>query len=44
MNTLQILIENAFERRGELDPTNAPADVREAVEETLSLLTQLAKG
>ncbi len=38
MNTLQTLIENAFERRGELDPTNAPADVREAVEETLSLL------
>jgi len=38
MNELQRIIENAFERRAELDPTTAPADLREAVEETLGLL------
>ena len=36
--SLQDVIENAFERRGEISPTNAPADLREAVEETLGLL------
>ncbi|MBL8260021.1 MAG: 2,3,4,5-tetrahydropyridine-2,6-dicarboxylate N-succinyltransferase [Candidatus Competibacteraceae bacterium] len=36
--SLQDVIENAFERRGEIDPANAPADVREAVEEALGLL------
>jgi len=38
MNELQRIIENAFERRAELDPATAPADLREAVEETLGLL------
>ncbi len=38
MIELQRIIDDAFERRGELDPTNAPADLREAVEETLGLL------
>ncbi len=36
--SLQDVIENAFERRGEISPTNAPAELREAVEETLGLL------
>jgi 2,3,4,5-tetrahydropyridine-2-carboxylate N-succinyltransferase len=38
MTELQRIIENAFERRAELDPTTAPAALCEAVEETLGLL------
>lgn len=38
MSTLKKTIEGAFERRKEFDPDNAPAEVREAVEEALSLL------
>jgi 2,3,4,5-tetrahydropyridine-2-carboxylate N-succinyltransferase len=38
MTELQRTIDDAFERRGEIDPTNAPADLREAVEEALGLL------
>jgi len=38
MTELQRIIENAFERRAELDPTTAPAELREAVEEALGLL------
>jgi 2,3,4,5-tetrahydropyridine-2-carboxylate N-succinyltransferase len=38
MTDLQQLIENAFERRSELEPASAPAEVREAVEEALGLL------
>ncbi|MCB1777203.1 MAG: 2,3,4,5-tetrahydropyridine-2,6-dicarboxylate N-succinyltransferase [Candidatus Competibacteraceae bacterium] len=38
MNELQRVIEDAFERRAELDPTNAPAVLCAAVEETLGLL------
>ncbi|HRX71675.1 MAG TPA: 2,3,4,5-tetrahydropyridine-2,6-dicarboxylate N-succinyltransferase, partial [Candidatus Competibacteraceae bacterium] len=38
MTELQRIIENAFERRAELDPATAPAALREAVEETLGLL------
>lgn len=32
------LIDAAFERRGEFNPTNAPADVRTAVEQAIDLL------
>jgi 2,3,4,5-tetrahydropyridine-2-carboxylate N-succinyltransferase len=38
MTELQRIIENAFERRAELDPATTPAALREAVEKTLSLL------
>ncbi len=38
MSELSRLIEDAFERRGELDPATAPAELREAVEEALGLL------
>ena len=38
MGNLQNLIEDAFDRRAELNSTTAPADLREAVEETLGLL------
>jgi 2,3,4,5-tetrahydropyridine-2-carboxylate N-succinyltransferase len=38
MTKLKKIIEDAFERRSEFDPDNVPAEVREAVEETLSLL------
>ncbi|MDS4025905.1 MAG: 2,3,4,5-tetrahydropyridine-2,6-dicarboxylate N-succinyltransferase [Candidatus Contendobacter sp.] len=38
MSELQRIIENAFERRAELNSTTAPADLREAIEETLGLL------
>ena len=38
MKDLEAVIERAFESRGELSPSSAPADVREAVEETLNLL------
>ena len=38
MSELPRLIEAAFERRSELDPTTAPAELREAVEEALGLL------
>jgi 2,3,4,5-tetrahydropyridine-2-carboxylate N-succinyltransferase len=38
MSELQRIIDDGFERRSELDPTSAPAALREAVEETLGLL------
>ncbi|HXH04781.1 MAG TPA: 2,3,4,5-tetrahydropyridine-2,6-dicarboxylate N-succinyltransferase [Candidatus Competibacteraceae bacterium] len=38
MNDLQTTIEQAFERRAELNPGNAPAELREALEATLNLL------
>jgi 2,3,4,5-tetrahydropyridine-2-carboxylate N-succinyltransferase len=38
MTKLKKTIEDAFERRSEFDPDNVPAEVREAVEEALSLL------
>ncbi|MCC8987224.1 MAG: 2,3,4,5-tetrahydropyridine-2,6-dicarboxylate N-succinyltransferase, partial [Candidatus Contendobacter sp.] len=38
MSELSRLIEAAFERRSELDPATAPAELREAVEEALGLL------
>ena len=38
MGNLQKLIEDAFDRRAELNFTTAPADLREAVEEALGLL------
>ena len=38
MTELQRIIEDAFERRAELDPATTPAALREAVEETLGLL------
>ena len=38
MSELQRIIEDAFERRAELDVASAPAALREAVAETLSLL------
>ncbi len=38
MTKLQKIIENAFEHRNEFDRDNVPAEIREAVEETLSLL------
>ena len=37
-NKLKKIIEAAFEQRREFDPDNVPAEVREAVEEVLSLL------
>ena len=36
--SLQSLIDSAFERRAEFNPKNAPADVRDAVNEALMLL------
>ncbi len=38
MNDVKNLIEQTFEQRGELSPKNVPANVREAVDEALSLL------
>ncbi|MFN7836042.1 MAG: 2,3,4,5-tetrahydropyridine-2,6-dicarboxylate N-succinyltransferase [Burkholderiaceae bacterium] len=38
MNNLQKLIENAWENRADISPTNAPADVREAVRHAIQLL------
>lgn len=38
MTELQRIIEDAFERRAELDPATVPAALREAVEEALGLL------
>jgi 2,3,4,5-tetrahydropyridine-2-carboxylate N-succinyltransferase len=38
MNNLRQLIEDAFEKRAEFTPANAPADVRNAVNEAISLL------
>jgi 2,3,4,5-tetrahydropyridine-2-carboxylate N-succinyltransferase len=38
MSSLQALIESAFEQRAEFNPKNAPADVRQAVDEALALL------
>ena len=38
MTELQRIIEDAFERRAELDPASAPAALREAIEEALGLL------
>jgi len=38
MIELQRIIDDAFEHRGEIGPTNAPAELREAVEEALGLL------
>ena len=38
MTELQRIIEAAFERRGELDSTTAPPELREVVEEVLGLL------
>ncbi|MFZ1830133.1 MAG: 2,3,4,5-tetrahydropyridine-2,6-dicarboxylate N-succinyltransferase, partial [Candidatus Competibacteraceae bacterium] len=38
MTELQRVIEDAFERRAELDPATAPTALREAVEEALGLL------
>lgn len=38
MSELLRLIEDAFERRGDLDPATAPAELREAVGEVLGLL------
>ena len=38
MSELQTLIEDAFERRTEFSPANAPGDVRQAVEEALQTL------
>ncbi|MCP5159469.1 MAG: 2,3,4,5-tetrahydropyridine-2,6-dicarboxylate N-succinyltransferase [Gammaproteobacteria bacterium] len=38
MTELQRIIEDAFERRAELDPATAPTVLREAVEEALGLL------
>ena len=38
MSNLQATIEGAFERRAEISPDSAPADVREAVEEALQAL------
>ncbi|KAB7627912.1 2,3,4,5-tetrahydropyridine-2,6-dicarboxylate N-succinyltransferase [Alkalilimnicola sp. S0819] len=38
MADLQTVIEQAFEKRAELNPAAAPAEVREAVEEALALL------
>ncbi len=38
MSELQTLIEDAFERRAEFNPINAPADLRDAVNQTLALL------
>jgi 2,3,4,5-tetrahydropyridine-2-carboxylate N-succinyltransferase len=38
MTELQRMIEDAFERRAELDPATAPIALREAVEEALGLL------
>jgi 2,3,4,5-tetrahydropyridine-2-carboxylate N-succinyltransferase len=35
---IQHVIEGAWERRAELNPSNAPADVRQAVDETLARL------
>src|SRR5688572_8463567 len=36
--SLQSLIDSAFERRAEFNPKNAPADVRDAVNEAITLL------
>ncbi|MEW6444527.1 MAG: 2,3,4,5-tetrahydropyridine-2,6-dicarboxylate N-succinyltransferase [Pseudomonadota bacterium] len=38
MNNLRQLIEDAFEKRAEFTPANAPQDVRDAVNEAMSLL------
>ncbi len=38
MQQLQQIIENAFEQRAELTPSNAPADIRTAVNQVLELL------
>ena len=38
MNQLQAIIEEAFERRGDFSPSDAPVTIREAVEEALGLL------
>jgi len=38
MNNLRKLIEDAFEQRAEFTPANAPTDVRDAVNEAMSLL------
>jgi 2,3,4,5-tetrahydropyridine-2,6-dicarboxylate N-succinyltransferase len=38
MSDLQNLIEDAFERRGEFGPGNAPKELRDAVEQALDLL------
>ncbi|HHW79058.1 MAG TPA: 2,3,4,5-tetrahydropyridine-2,6-dicarboxylate N-succinyltransferase [Xanthomonadaceae bacterium] len=38
MTELQRIIDDAFERRGELGPTSAPPELREAVDEALGLL------
>lgn len=35
---LQSIIENAFERRGDFSPSDAPQDVRDAVEQALALI------
>ena len=44
MTELQRIIEDAFERRAELDPATAPTELREAVEETLGLLEWARRG
>ena len=38
MNNTKIIIENAFEQRGDITPANVSAEIRQAVTETLSLL------
>ncbi len=38
MSELQTLIESAFDRRGDFGPSNAPADLRQAIEQVLHLL------
>jgi len=38
MSDIQATIEEAFERRGEITPTNAPEGVRDAVEQALAML------
>lgn len=38
MKTLQITIENAFEIRSDLSPKNTPAEIKEAIAETVHLL------
>jgi 2,3,4,5-tetrahydropyridine-2-carboxylate N-succinyltransferase len=38
MNALQSTIDAAFDKRADLNPANAPADIKQAVAETLALL------